>query len=226
MADAAGDGGEVRAAGAVLWRRSGRGIEVALIHRPRYDDWSFPKGKSKPGEHVLQTAVREVTEETGLQPVLGRPLPTAHYESAGRPKRVDYWAARPAPGGTGSFRPNDETDDLKWLPVPEARARLSYQRDVDMLDAFADGPADTVPFTFLRHASAGSKDDWPGDDLDRPLDPGGAAEAGRVAPLLSCFGSRRVITSAAERCGGHGPAVRGADRHAADDRAGVHGRAR
>jgi 8-oxo-(d)GTP phosphatase len=200
MADAAGDGGEIRAAGAVLWRRSGRGIEVALIHRPRYDDWSFPKGKAKPGEHVLETAVREVTEETGLRPVLGRPLPAAHYESAGRPKRVDYWAARPAPGAGGSFQPNDEVDDLEWLPVPEARARLSYQRDVAMLDEFASGPADTVAFTFLRHASAGSKDDWPGDDLDRPLDPAGAAEAARVAPLLWCFGFRRVITSGAERC--------------------------
>jgi 8-oxo-(d)GTP phosphatase len=200
MAEAVGYGGEIRAAGAVLWRRSGHGIEVALIHRPRYDDWSFAKGKAKPGEHVLETAVREVTEETGLQPILGRPLPTAHYESGGRPKRVDYWAARPAPGGSASFRPNDEVDDLQWLPLPAARARLSYQRDVAMLDEFADGPADTVPFTFLRHASAGSKDDWTGDDLDRPLDAEGAADATRVARLLSCFGSRRVISSAAERC--------------------------
>lgn len=200
MAEAVGDGGGIRAAGAVLWRRSGSGIEVAVIHRPRYDDWSFPKGKAKPAEHVLETAVREVTEETGLQPVLGRPLPTAHYESGGRPKRVDYWAARLAPGGSSSFRPNDEVDDLQWLPVPAARAKLSYQRDAVMLDEFAAGPADTVPFTFLRHASAGSKDDWPGDDLDRPLDADGAADAARVARLLSCFGSRRVISSAAERC--------------------------
>jgi 8-oxo-dGTP pyrophosphatase MutT (NUDIX family) len=76
-------GGEIRAAGAVLWRRSSRGIEVALIHRPRYDDWSFPKGKTKAGEHLPETAVREVTEETGIRPVLGRPLPTSRYESDG-----------------------------------------------------------------------------------------------------------------------------------------------
>jgi 8-oxo-(d)GTP phosphatase len=200
MDDAVGERGEILAAGAVLWRQSGRGIEVALIHRPRYDDWSFPKGKRKPGEHLLETAVREVTEETGLRPVLGRPLPTARYESAGRPKRVDYWAARPAPGGSGSFRPGDEVNDLEWLPLPAARARLSYPRDVAMLDEFAAAPADTVAFAFLRHASAGSKDDWPGDDLDRPLDLDGAADAARVARLLYCFGPRRVISSAAERC--------------------------
>jgi 8-oxo-(d)GTP phosphatase len=203
MAKTVGD--EILAAGAVLWRRSSRGIEVALIHRPRYDDWSFPKGKAKPGEHVLETAVREVTEETGIRPVLGRPLPTAHYESGGRPKRVDYWAARAAPGGndlasSGWFRANDEVDDLRWLPVPEARGRLSYPRDVTMLDEFAAGPADTVPFAFLRHSSAGSKDDWEGDDLNRPLDADGTADAERLAGLLACFGYRRVISSAAQRC--------------------------
>src|SRR5215469_8268745 len=202
MAEAAG--GEIRAAGAVLWRRSGRGIDVALLHRPRYDDWSFPKGKSKPGEHVLETAIREVSEETGIRPVLGRPLPTAHYEASGRPKSVHYWAARAAPGSdpvsSGSFRANDEVDDLRWLPVPEARRRLSYPRDVVMLDDFAGGPADTVPFAFLRHASAGRKEDWHTDDLDRPLDADGSADAERLAPLLACFGYRRVISSAAERC--------------------------
>jgi 8-oxo-dGTP diphosphatase len=200
MPEAAGAGGEILAAGAVLWRRSGRGIEVALIHRPRYDDWSFPKGKRKPGEDLLETAIREVTEETGLRPVLGRPLLTARYQSGGRPKRVDYWAARPAPGGSGPFRPGHEVNDLEWLPLAAARARLSYPRDVAMLDEFAAAPADTVPFAFLRHASAGSRDGWPGDDLDRPLDAGGAADAARVARLLYCFGPGRVISSAAERC--------------------------
>jgi 8-oxo-(d)GTP phosphatase len=200
MAEAAADG-EIRAAGAVLWQPAGRGIEVALVHRQRYDDWSFPKGKLYPGEHVLLAAVREVTEETGVRPILGRPLPMALYDRDGRPKRVDYWAGRPAPGGGRvPFRASDEVDALAWLPVPAARGRLSYPHDAAMLDEFAAGPADTVPFVFLRHSAAGRKGTWPGDDVDRPLDIAGVADSERLAGLLSCFGPLRVVSSATERC--------------------------
>jgi len=199
MADAPGDG-EIRGAGAVPWRPSGRHREVALVHRPRYDDWSFPKGKRSPGEHLLLTAVREVAEETGLRVVLGRPLSAARYERDGGAKRVDYWAGRPAPDGQAPFRANDEVDGLEWLPVPEALGRLSYAHDIAMLEELAAGPGDTVPLIFLRHASAGGKGSWPGDDLDRPLDARGAAESERLAELLSCYGSLSVISSAAERC--------------------------
>jgi 8-oxo-dGTP diphosphatase len=191
---------EIRAAGALLWRPSGRGREVALVHRRRYDDWSFPKGKRERGEHILLTAVREVAEETGVRVILGRPLPAARYDRDGRPKRVDYWAGRPAAGGWASFRPNDEIDELAWLPVPAALGRLSYPHDAAMLGEFATGPADTVPFVLLRHASAVAKDAWPGDDRERPLGAGGADESQRLAGLLSCFGSARVISSPAERC--------------------------
>jgi 8-oxo-(d)GTP phosphatase len=194
------DVGEIHAAGAVLWRPSAGGREVALVHRPRYDDWSFPKGKLQPGEHRLLAAVREVEEETGRRAVLGRPLPTARYDSRGRPKRVDYWAGRPVPGGEDSFRPNDEVDAVDWLPVDAARGRLSYPHDAVILDDFAAGPAETLPLVLLRHASAGAKQSWPGDDLDRPLDAEGAAASDELALLLSCYGSGRVITSAAERC--------------------------
>jgi 8-oxo-(d)GTP phosphatase len=199
MADAAIDG-EIRAAGAVLWRPSGRDREVALIHRPKYDDWSFPKGKLEAGEHRLLAAVREVAEETGVHAILGRPLPTSHYDRNGRAKRVDYWAGRPAPDGQPPFQANHETDRLEWLPVPDARDRLSYSRDAAILDDFAAGPASTVPLTFLRHASAGARHDWAGDDLHRPLDAEGTAESELLARLLSCFGPARVISSAAERC--------------------------
>src|ERR1022692_3553296 len=192
---------EIRSAGAVLSRRADSGDEVALIHRGRYDDWSLPKGKREPGEHLLETAVREVAEETGIRVILGRRLGHASYQSLGRPKRVDYWAARPADADARpGFVPNDEVDALDWLPVPAAAGRLSYQRDISLLAQFAAGPADTIPFILLRHASAGSKRRWSGNDLDRPLDPGGAADAERLARLLSCFGSCRVISSAAERC--------------------------
>jgi len=208
MADAPG-GGEIRAAGALLWRPSGWGrrwrssgrvIQVALIHRPKYDDWTFPKGKRDPGEHVLLTAVREVAEETGLNVILGRPLTQARYDQRGRPKRVDYWLARSAPGNLDSFQPSHEVDTLEWLPVPAARGRLSYPHDEQMLDEFAAVPAETVPFVLLRHASAGGKDTWKGDDLDRPLDADGAAESDLLARLLACYGTCRVISSAAERC--------------------------
>jgi 8-oxo-(d)GTP phosphatase len=200
MADGPGDG-EIRAAGMVLWRPSGAAREVALVHRPRYDDWSFPKGKLEPGEHPVLTAVREVAEETGLQATLGQPLPTTRYpDRSGRPKRVDYWAGRPVPGAPDSFQPNHEVNRVEWLPVAAARDRLSYQRDAAVLDDFAAGPADTIALTFLRHASAGTKAAWPGDDLDRPLDAEGAAESDLLARLLACFGPGRVVTSAAERC--------------------------
>ncbi|HTS99907.1 MAG TPA: NUDIX hydrolase [Streptosporangiaceae bacterium] len=199
MADALADG-EIRAAGAVLWRPAEGGVQVALVHRPKYDDWTFPKGKRDPGEHILLTAVREVAEETGLSAILGRPLPTARYQIDGRPKRVDYWAGRPEPDGQPAFQANNEVDALDWLRVPAARDRLSYAHDTALLDEFAAGPADTLPLVFLRHASAGGKGSWPGNDLDRPLDARGAADAERLARMLACFGSCRVITSAAERC--------------------------
>ena len=116
--------GEIQAAGAVLWRaRAGR-AETALVHRPRYDDWSFPKGKSLPGEHVLLTAVREVEEETGVRVALGRRLGSQSYLADGQPKRVEYWAARPV--SPERFAPNDEVDALAWVPLAAAREQLSY----------------------------------------------------------------------------------------------------
>jgi 8-oxo-(d)GTP phosphatase len=201
---------EICAAGAVLWRPGVSGPEVALVHRPRYDDWSFPKGKSEPGEHVLATAVREVREEVGFRIVLGRRLSTAHYPSEGRPKRVDYWAARLAedgsrpPGQDVTFVPNDEVDDLAWLPLAAARDRLSYPHDMDVLGEFASGPAVTAAFILVRHTSARSKKAWRDhghpDDLDRPLTSRGQAQAAHLADLLACFGPARVISSAAQRC--------------------------
>jgi 8-oxo-(d)GTP phosphatase len=202
--------GKVRAAGAVLWRPGASGTELALVHRPRYDDWSFPKGKNAPGEHVLITAVREVAEETGVRVVLGRRLRPVRYLSEGRPKRVDYWAARPAPDGqdppgapAGSV-PNAEVDDLAWLPPGSARDRLSYPHDTKVLDEFASGPAATTAFILVRHTSARGKTAWRDsghpDDLARPLTAQGQAQATHLATLLACFGPARVISSAAGRC--------------------------
>jgi 8-oxo-dGTP pyrophosphatase MutT (NUDIX family)/phosphohistidine phosphatase SixA len=190
---------EVRAAGAVVWRDGPAGLEIAVVHRPKYDDWTLPKGKAEPGEHVLLTAVREVEEETGLRVTLGRRLSPSYYKVDGRPKRVDYWAGRPA-DPQAPFTPSHEVDDLAWLPMAAAADQLTYDRDVALVEEFAGGPALTVPLILLRHASAGSKSDWDGADLARPLDARGAADADTLARLLRCFGADRVISSAAERC--------------------------
>ncbi|MEU7008321.1 NUDIX hydrolase [Streptomyces sp. NPDC046332] len=124
----------IRAAGCVLWRRapSGQGIEIALVHRPKYDDWSHPKGKLKRGESAEECALREVREETGQACALGDRLPSARYWAHGQPKEVTYWSAR-ALGGT--FTPSKEVDRVEWLPPAEARARLTQPRDRDLLDA-------------------------------------------------------------------------------------------
>ena len=205
MADP-GEPGEIRAAGAVLWQPGPAGPEVALVHRPRYDDWAFPKGKSLPGEHVLVTAVREVAEETGITVVLGRRLSQARYVSDGHPKRVDYWAARPAAGAgpAAGAVPNAEVDRLEWLPVPAAGQRLSYPHDADLLSEFSAVPAVSTACILLRHAAARSRKTWRdaghADDLPRPLTARGQRQARRLAPLLACYGPARVVSSSAERC--------------------------
>jgi 8-oxo-dGTP diphosphatase len=128
----------VLAAGCVLWRRSphsDEGIEICLVHRPKYDDWSFPKGKPKRGEDALVGAEREVLEETGYQCVPGARLPTAYYIANGRPKQVSYWAAEAT---TGSFAPNEEVDRILWLPPAEARNRLTQPRDRILVDALLE----------------------------------------------------------------------------------------
>ncbi|MYU26228.1 NUDIX hydrolase [Streptomyces sp. SID8352] len=122
----------VRAAGCVLWRRRADRVEICLIHRPKYDDWSHPKGKLKRGEDRLAGALREVAEETGHTAVPGTELPTVRYLKDGRPKEVHYWAAEAA-GGT--FAPSEEVDRVLWLPPAEARALLTRPQDRPLIDA-------------------------------------------------------------------------------------------
>ncbi|WP_327403013.1 NUDIX hydrolase [Streptomyces sp. NBC_01288] len=122
----------VQAAGCVLWRhRSAGDLELALVHRPKWDDWSWPKGKLKRGETFEDAARREVLEETGYTCRLGTRLPSAHYtDHHGRPKEVRYWAAEVT---DGAFAPNDEVNTLLWLRPAEAQRRLTYERDRDLI---------------------------------------------------------------------------------------------
>ncbi|MFI8996978.1 NUDIX hydrolase [Streptomyces sp. NPDC053542] len=131
------DGTLIRAAGCVLWRRSpgAYGLEIALVHRPKYDDWSHPKGKLKRGEEAPAAAVREVAEETGMDCRLGTELSTVYYEANGGPKEVRYWAAEAC---GGEFVPNDEVDRVLWLPPAEARDRLTQDRDRLLVDALME----------------------------------------------------------------------------------------
>jgi 8-oxo-(d)GTP phosphatase len=188
----------IRAAGAVLWRpgrespEGQQGPEVLLVHRGQYDDWSLPKGKREPGEHLLITAVREVEEETSVRPVLGPPLRTVSYHVRGAPKRVYYWTAT----ADGEAKASNEVDAVEWLPLAEAAGRLSYPHDVKVVADLAAEP--TVPIIIVRHASAGPKG---GDDLARPLDAKGERDAAALAGLLAAFAPHgRVLSSPARRC--------------------------
>jgi len=195
----------IRAAGAVVWRPGHAGPEIVLVHRPRYDDWSYPKGKCERDEHVLRTAIREVREETGLGVVLGRALSPSIYPTASGTKHVSYWAARHVE--SFGFVSNSEVDDVLWLPATTAHERLTYERDVALLGEFRSGPASTVPLILLRHAAAGSKAVVADDDaaaavadLARPLEASGEADAKILAGLLASYGECQVISSVAERC--------------------------
>jgi 8-oxo-dGTP pyrophosphatase MutT (NUDIX family) len=128
----------VRAAGGIVWRSGESGEpEVLVVHRPKYDDWTFPKGKNEPGEADEVCALREVEEETGFRCTLGPELTSTSYiDRKGRPKEVRYWVMTVE---DGAFEPTDEVDEMQWLTTSQTRWRLSYDRDRDVLDAFLKG---------------------------------------------------------------------------------------
>jgi 8-oxo-dGTP diphosphatase len=197
-----GPDGTILAAGAVIWRPDpghDGGVEICLVHRPRYDDWSLPKGKLDPGEHLLTGAVREVEEETGHRIVLDRPLPTQHYEVNGLPKRVHYWAAR-ADDDAPAWNGTKEIDKITFLPAAEAVRRLSHPRDADVVAALIDGEIRTVPFVLLRHTKALERESWDGPDALRPLNERGTRDAGNLVAPFTALGLTRVVTSDAVRC--------------------------
>ncbi|MCV7197228.1 NUDIX hydrolase [Mycobacterium angelicum] len=191
----------VYAAGAVLWRPgkadSGKPVEIAVIHRPRYDDWSLPKGKVDPGETAPMGAVREVLEETGHHAHLGRRLTTVTYPIEQGVKKVHYWAARST---GGKFVPGNEVDELIWLPIADAMKKLDYAPDRKVLRRFAKQPADTHTVLVVRHGTAGSKQRFSGDDNKRPLDKKGRAQAEALVGQLLAFGVTDVHAADRVRC--------------------------
>jgi 8-oxo-(d)GTP phosphatase len=195
------------AAGVLCWRRARDGLEVLLVHRPRYDDWSWPKGKARSGEPLPRTAVREAAEESGLLVRLGRPLGQVLYRlPGGRRKEVTYWAAVPAGvdhEGIGTAA-GGEVDGLAWLPVAEARALLTRGTDaapLDLLEKYAAaGELDTVPVLVVRHGTSRPRDSWAGADADRPLVSAGRRQARGLVPLLACWCPQRVVSSPWRRC--------------------------
>ncbi|MEV4726314.1 NUDIX hydrolase [Micromonospora humida] len=189
----------IRAAGGVAWRPTDDGgIEVCLVHRPRYGDWSLPKGKLERGEHPLLAAVREVAEESDVQAVPQVRLPSVRYRSEGRPKLVDYWSMRAV--GTGGFQPGTEVDDVCWLDVDAAVARVSYPHDAQVLAAFAALPRVTGTVALVRHAHAGRRATWSGPDTGRPLDAEGVTQAQALAPLVALVRPVRLLSASPRRC--------------------------
>ncbi|GAB3655362.1 NUDIX hydrolase [Glycomyces tarimensis] len=192
---------EIFAAGAVLWRPGPDEPELALIHRPKYGDWSFPKGKLKKGEHLLAAAQREVFEETGMRPVLGRPLAPSFYDKEGKLKRVDYWCATGSADAVGGAVDPREVDGLEWVPLSEAAERLTHERDQPVLSDFASNEAwETVPFTFVRHATAMSKTDWFDQDELRPLNQRGRERASELEVLLASYPTPHAYSATSARC--------------------------
>lgn len=189
----------IRAAGGLVVKRTEAGMAVLLVHRPAYDDWTFPKGKLEPGELEADAAVREVEEETGLACLLGRELGSTEYHDAlGRPKVARYWVMA-AP--SGEPQPANEVDEVRWASPEEAAGRLSYERDrtlLDRLDAAAGGESE--PVFLVRHAKAGNREKWEGPDESRPLRGSGRRQAEALAARFADERLAALVSSPYVRC--------------------------
>ncbi len=207
----------VLAAGALVWRLKNDKLQVLVVHRPRYDDWSFPKGKAEPGESMVLTAIREVAEETGRQIVLGRYLGKARRRLvSGRKKRTLYWAAQvlpeagPGEGLRAAVKPASkrEIDKVRWWKVEKAARKLTHADDKRLLarlvDWYESGQLQVHSLVLVRHAKAVSRATWGygiNSEITRPLVMGrGQAQARDVAALLSAYGVGELVSSPWRRC--------------------------
>jgi phosphohistidine phosphatase SixA/8-oxo-dGTP pyrophosphatase MutT (NUDIX family) len=198
------------AAGGIVWRhrpdalRPDPRVDVLVVHRPSYDDWTFPKGKTDPGETLQATAVREIGEETGIRVRLGHPLQDVTYPISTGTKQVSYWCARVVGQDEDTpFVPNKEVDEIRWVRLGKARTLLTYDHDLGLLDEFValrDRQAHrSRTLVILRHGKATPRSDDV-DDLDRPLTQAGSRRARDLVPALDAYGIRRVVSSPAIRC--------------------------
>ncbi len=190
------------AAGAVMWRGDADNpdsLEVACIHRPHYDDWSLAKGKLDPGESLIATAVREIKEETGYDVRLGKLIGKTVYPVKNTTKVVYYWTGEVT---GGEFVPNDEVDEIRWLPVEEAKALMSYELDRQVLAKAQKrfNTPTTSRILYVRHARAHDRKKWTGDDNLRPLDKKGRRQSEMLVPMLAPFHPQRIFTAAPDRC--------------------------
>lgn len=187
------------AAGAVLWRGDPKDPEVAVIHRPHYDDWSLAKGKVDAGESLPVTAAREIAEETGMEVRLGSLLGKATYPVQGRTKVVYYWLAEVT---GGKFKKNGEVDHMKWVSLKKARKMVSYDLDEQVLDKAKDAlrTSVTARVLYVRHARAHKRETWSGDDNLRPLDKKGRRQAEMLVPLLSAYQPTAIYSAEPDRC--------------------------
>ena len=203
----------VLAAGALVWRVRGDQLQVLAVHRPRYDDWSWPKGKLDPGETLPACAVREVAEETQKIVALGQPLPTLRYPiGGGKFKIVRYWAAQviasdsPAVAARLPVEPasKNEIDQIKWLTAEDARHLITFHDDLRPLDqlieAYEAGRLTSRVLIVARHARAKRRKAWEGADDDRPITKGGAVRATQLVGLFAAFGTTKVSSSPSRRC--------------------------
>jgi broad specificity phosphatase PhoE/8-oxo-dGTP pyrophosphatase MutT (NUDIX family) len=191
----------VQAAGGLVFRRNSKGkIKVLVAHRPRYDDWSLPKGKADRGETPEETAVREVLEETGYHCRIVTSLGTNRYRIDGGVKEVIWYAMRPLPDSPG-FKANKEVDQVKWLTRKKARETLDYENDRSLVsESSFKQLSQTGTLHLYRHAAAGDRTKWEGNDRDRPLTKKGRRQAAAFAEAMSTRGIERVLSSPYDRC--------------------------
>jgi 8-oxo-dGTP diphosphatase len=187
----------ITAAGGVVWRMRDGAPEILVVHRPRYDDWTLPKGKSLPDETRLMTAVREVDEETGARVAVQQRVCTVTYSVDEARKKVTYWSMRYL---GGEFSPSDEVDEIAWLRIGRAHSRMTYPVDRAVLEDFDTSPVADSVILLVRHAKAGRRVEWKGDDDLRPLDDNGIEQAGALVSLLSAFAPTRIYSANRVRC--------------------------